>query len=192
MGKDLMIGRAGLAVVGEPIAEYLRGLGTKDRLDEWLAANDQVAVISLLNLASVVVFLQHVARLDGFSSEQDAFAAFESGTTSFKNMPWWDNSIWLPVEIEAPKSFEGDDPTFIGSAPALLRELRTLQEASPLDLGRAPNGYEQMRADIGQFYRSDNEEQLDEPAIIQWIWRALHDGAELAIQARTVLWAAPG
>jgi hypothetical protein len=34
--------------------------------------------------------------------------------------------------------------------------------------------------------------QLDDADTIRWIWRALFDGAEIAIESTSALWAGPG
>jgi hypothetical protein len=50
------------------------------------------------------------------------------------------------LELE-PVTLEPEDPIFVGSSTALLRELRNLQNVSQIELGSAPEGYEEMRAD---------------------------------------------
>jgi hypothetical protein len=62
-----------------------------------------------------------------------------------------------------------------------------LQQRSPLGLGAIPRVYELMRRDIRAFYRDDAEFQLDEADTIRWIWRALFDGATIAIESKSVL-----
>jgi hypothetical protein len=188
VGKDLIVGSAGLLGLEEPMAAHLAGLSVD--LEEWLAADDSAATISCLNSASVVAFLRHVVRCEGHSDELTA--AGESGKSKFRNMPWWDNSIWLPVELEHPGNLKDDATVFVGSCMALLRELRELQEVSQLQLGVPPEGYEEMRADIRIFYRSNAALQLVDADCVRWVWLALRDGAEMAIKENMVLWAGPG
>jgi hypothetical protein len=190
MAKDLIVGSAGLEGLEDPLRAHFAGRGVKNDLREWLVAEENSATISCLNGASVVAFLRHVVRCEGHSDEFAGLTARENGESQYKNMPWWDNSVWLPAEI-SPGNLEDDPTVFIGSCVALLGELRKLQEVSQLQLGIAPEGYEKMRADIRQFYRSETAFQLDDEDCVRWIWLALRDGAELAIRQNTLLWAAP-
>jgi len=41
------------------------------------------------------------------------------------------------------------------------------------------------------FVRSNPDLALSDDDTIRWMWRALRDGAELAISQNTVLWACP-
>jgi hypothetical protein len=193
MGKDLIVGPADLSWLEEAIAAHLTGLGVKHDLEKWLAAEHETW-ICLLNNASVVEFLRHVVRCEGFSDERTGLRAGENGTSKYRNMPWWDGSVWLPMELE-PRTLEADAPFFVGSCTALLRELRDLQDMSQMKLGSAPEGYEEMRADIRKFYRSIHSGdtfKLTETDCVRWIWLALRDGAESAIKENTVLYAGPG
>src|SRR5947208_2225174 len=56
----------------------------------------RLATISLLNLASVSLFLKHIATLEG----HDINVALER--TRFRHLPWWAESIWLPIDFESP------------------------------------------------------------------------------------------
>ncbi len=191
MGKDLIIGSAGLRGIERSMAAHLAGIGVNHDLDSWLTAEESIATICCLNGASVVEFLRHVIHVEGYSDERAGFAAGESGSSKFKNMPWWENSIWLPIEIEHVGVLEDDPTFFVGSCRALLTELHSLQRASPLQLGSIPQGYGEMRTDIRKFYQSAAAIKLDEINCTHWIWRALHDGAEIAISENTVLWTGP-
>jgi hypothetical protein len=136
------------------------------------------------------VFLNHVSALDGHADSQIAFAAFQRGNSKFRNMPWWDDSIWLPFEFSGVGTIESDFPTFVGSCPALLRELEIIKSLSQLDLGAKPPGYDEMREDIKAFYKSTHA-RFDEADTIRWIWRVLYDGAEIAMTSKSILWAGP-
>lgn len=173
------------------LAVHLAGLGAKHDLKNWLAAERDEITISCLNGASVVEFLRHVVRCEGYSDELFGFAAGESGKSKYRNMPWWDYSIWLPIELDRPGNLEDDPTVFVGSCVALLRELHHLQEISQVQLGIAPEGYGKMRAEIQKFYQSGDTFQLTDEACVRWIWLALRDGAELAIKRNTVLCAEP-
>jgi hypothetical protein len=60
------------------LAVHLAGLGAKHDLKNWLAAERDEITISCLNGASVVEFLRHVVRCEGYSDELFGFAAGES------------------------------------------------------------------------------------------------------------------
>jgi len=137
MSKDLIVGSAGLLGLDDSLRAHLAGRSVKQDLEVWLAAKEESATICCLNGASVVAFLRHVVRCEGHSDEFAGFAAGESGVSKYKNMPWWDNSVWLPAEV-GPGNLKDDPTVFIGSCVALLRELHELQEVSPLLLGAAP------------------------------------------------------
>ena len=187
MGSDLIVGRAGLEGLETSLASHLAGLGLNEDLQRLFKTDENVEALCFLNVASLALFLHHVAAVEGHPDSN--FAAFERGEAGFKNFPWWINSIWLPFDFE-PRGNLADEPTlFIGSCQGLLKELTDLKQRSPLGLGSAPNGYERMRQDIRAFYREDTTLRLDDSDTIRWMWRALFDGAESAIESKSALWA---
>ena len=187
MGSDLYVGRFGLEGLETSLASHVAGLGLKVDLQRLFEADERVATLCFLNIASLGAFLEHVGVVEGYPDSNTAFRAFESGDSRLKNMPCWVNSIWLPFDFE-PRGNLADDPIlFIGSCQGLLRELTDLQQRSPLGLGSAPRGYELMRQDIRAFYRDGAEFRLTEPDTIRWIWRALFDGATIAIESKSAL-----
>ena len=195
MGKDLVVGPGDLSHLKDAIAAHLTRVGVRNNdLEKWLAAEYGETEICCLNGASVGEFLRHVVRCEGYSDERTGFAAGENGTSKYRNMPWWDDSVWLPVEFE-PVTLEIDAPFFVGSCVALLRELRDLQDISQIKLGSAPDRYDDMRADIRKFYRSIRSgatfRLTDVDDSVRWVWLALRDGAELAIKQNTVLYGPP-
>jgi hypothetical protein len=190
LSKDLVIGQASLSWMEEMLAARAAALGLSDALHELFMGSDDETVLCSLNAASFVLFLDHVSTLDGHADSQIAFEAFRQGDSKFRNMPWWDDSIWLPFEFTDVGTIEGDFPTFVGCCPALLRELEAIKSLSQLGLGNKPSGYDEMREDISAFYRSAHT-PLDEADTIRWIWRALYDGAEIAMTSKSILWAGP-
>jgi hypothetical protein len=192
MGSDLFVGRLGLEGLETSLASHLTGLGLNVDLQRLFEADEVVATLCFLNGASIMAFLEHVGAIEGYPDSNTALAAFARGDSRLKNMPYWENSIWLPFDFE-PAGTLADDPTvFVGSAPALLRELTDLQQRSPLGLGASPNGYERMRQDIRAFYRDRTPFQLDEADTIRWIWRALFDGATIAHKSMSAFASTPG
>jgi hypothetical protein len=152
---------------------------------------DTIADISLLNGATVGEFLRHVVKLEGYSDENAAYMAGADGKLKAKNFPWWDNSLWVPLEFDNPGMLDDDPTFFIGSCQRLIAELDELQRASPLRLGEVVPAYALMRAEYLKFVRSDTELHLSADDCVRWIWRALRDGAELAIAQNAALWAGP-
>src|SRR6187399_1083709 len=64
----------------------------------WASGNHRRSEISIFNLASVALFTDHVSKLEGFAKPG---AALEN--TKFRNLPWWQTSIWVPVAFQPPK-----------------------------------------------------------------------------------------
>ncbi|RPJ62188.1 MAG: hypothetical protein EHM23_04055 [Acidobacteria bacterium] len=153
----------------KPAGEYL----------EWMEAAPDIDELCLLNLASVVCFLEHVARLEGFP---DVGVATEK--TRFKHLPWYMDSIWLPVPMEMPKvplMLDGGWPVFLGSAVSLHSALTRIREMSDAGLGSTPEGYDLMRTNVKSFYRTGIS-VVPERAVLQWVWKGLHDGVECALE----------
>jgi hypothetical protein len=188
MGKALSIGRLGMSSVQDAAVSYLGSIGlTGEQHLAWMRCAGDVDSIDSLNSASVCVFLDHVARLEGFP---DSRVAIEE--TQFRQLPWWDSGIWLPISFEPPTLLDDSGvPVFLGCCHTLLADLDGVRSLSGLDLGRAPHGYAQMRADVKAFYRSGFQLE-DEASIVQWIWKAFHDGAEIAIKRSAPLFGGPG
>jgi hypothetical protein len=192
MGSDLFVGRIGVEGLEDSLPSHFAHLGLKVDLQPLFEADEVEATLCFLNGASLVEFLEHVGAVEGYPDRDTALRAFEGGDSRLKNMPCWENSIWLPFDFEAAGMLEDDPTVFVGSGPALLRELTDLQQRSPLGLGASPNGYERMRQDIRAFYRDRTPFQLDEADTIRWIWRALFDGATIANKSMSALASTPG
>lgn len=157
---------------------YLCDLGMKEHLG-WMCAAPNIDELSSLNLSSVMLFLDHVARLDGFDG-----SACAAGRSRFEHLPWYLDSIWLPVAFRDPKVPLVEDngfPVFLGSCQRLIENLEQIRVLSPLEMGYTPDGYDLMRQDMRAFCRSGIR-LVDKAIIIQWVWKALHDGARLALQ----------
>jgi hypothetical protein len=191
MAKDLMVGSAGLLGCEESIASFLLPRGLEIELSTWLRRPDTIAEISCLNGATVVEFLRHAVRLEGYADENAGLAAGADGKLKWKNLPWWDNSLWLPREFGNPGGLDDVPTFFIGSCQGLVAELDELKRISALRLGEVPTAYSDMRKDFLQFVRSDRELDLSAEDGIRWVWRALREGAELAIAQDAALWAGP-
>ena len=191
LAKDLIVGSAGLQDFEESVANFLASRGVEVGLEMWLERPDTVATISCLNGATVMEFLRHAVLLEGYADEDAGFAAGADGKVKGKNFPWWDNSLWLQLEFNDPGGLDDDPTFFIGSCQRLIAELDELKRTSPLRLGEVVSEYSDMRADFLRFTRSDTRLDLSTEDCVRWIWRALRDGAELAIIQNTALWAGP-
>ena len=150
----------------------------------WRTVGGQPTSIQIFNLASVVLFTDHVAKLEGLA---DSGAAMEA--TRFPHLPWWQTSVWLPVTFQPPKDPAidmGGWPVFLGSCQGLLADLAEVQKLSDMTLGTTPDGYDAMRCDLRAWLRSGFE-LSDERAIIQWVWKGLHESAEIAVRTGSAL-----
>jgi hypothetical protein len=70
-------------------------------------------MISVLNNASLDAFTIFAAGLEGLSG-LDAM-----DNTEFRNLPWWLESYWLPIEFDPPKELASDKDDSHSSAAAL-------------------------------------------------------------------------
>ncbi|MGQ9778583.1 MAG: hypothetical protein ACUVRM_01725 [Bacillota bacterium] len=143
----------------------------------WATAHKEIDSISLLNLATVCIFINFAAEVLE-RSENDLME-----DPIFGNLPWWMDLLWAPVEFSPPKAFpdDSDGPFFFGSIPGLLSALEIIKSKSPLPLGTVPPSYELMRRDPKSF--AQNFKGLeDNNECIQWIWRGLFDAATLALE----------
>jgi hypothetical protein len=191
MAKDLIVGSAGLQDFEGPIASFLSSRGLEARLAAWLERPDTIATIACLNGVAVMEFLRHAVLLEGYADEDTGFAAGACGKLKWKNFPWWDNSLWLPLAFDHPGRLDDDPTFFVGSCQGLIAELDELKRISPLQLGDVVTEYSDMRANFLKFIRSNTELDPRTEDCVRWIWRALRDGAELAIAQNAALWAGP-
>jgi hypothetical protein len=131
----------------------------------------------LLNLATVGVFLDYSASLVSKSTNELI------SDPAFMNLPFWQESFWIPQDFAPAKAFEEDDdgPFFFGSNLQLLLTLDFIKSVSRIPLGPVPPAYDLMVRDLRSFYREFKG--IDgEQGCIQWVWRGLYDGATLAVQ----------
>jgi hypothetical protein len=139
---------------------------------EWRKCADNIAWIDIFNLASVNAFIEYISKVEK-----------RSQATKIRHLPTHVYDVWLPFDFEPttePEISDGYWPVPLLSSPRLLAELDQIRGLSDLDFGRVPSGYELMRNNPKEFYKS--EVQLDENTVIQWVWQGLHDAAELSVQ----------
>ena len=198
MSTSLYVGKLDNPSLVDPVAEFVRGNDTKPvsrglasfflskkkakhaanekLVTNWFGSEDPIASLNILNLASVVLFLEHTAHLEGLSDSGDAITH-----SRWTNFPYWIDSIWLPIGGR-PKvkvqDVEGT-PTFLGSTSGLLADLAEINALSPMKFNSVPPHYEMMRSDpVG--FSSQETEAMEEPDVLRWVWLALFDAATLA------------
>ena len=133
--------------------------------------------VSLLNLATVSLFLDYVGKL----FDTPTYELMKND--DFSNLPFWQESLWVPLEFSPSKVFERDrdGPFFFGSAPRLLLTLNKVKKLSRIPLGKVPEGYEQMVQDYDLFIEKFDGFS-DNSSCIQWVWKCLHYATEIAMQ----------
>jgi hypothetical protein len=130
---------------------------------------DLIRTLNFLNVASIGLFLSHVAEIEGLPS------AAEGVTDSkFRQMPWWQDSVWLPLVENVAEVVEGT--VFVGSCSHLLRELDTIAELSSAPL-----------TDPIHEEAASPDSALTEHETLRFIWQRLHEGAETALASGACL-----
>jgi hypothetical protein len=153
---------------------------------EWHTCGENVARIDLFNLASVNEFLEYATRLENLLDDTSRIQ-----DKKFRQLPRYVYDVWLPLDFEPtaqPEISDGHWPVPLLSSHRLLSELNEIQRLSDLGLGNVPTGYDLMRCDPKEFYRS--KITLDNTTLMRWIWTGLHDAAELSIAKSVPVFAA--
>jgi hypothetical protein len=161
---DLLIGRL-ISPFAEASASAFARRGFT-YAPEWNRCGDNIARIDIFNLASVDIFLNYASRV-----------------TKFKHLPTHIYDVWLPFDFEPtiqPEISDGHWPVPLLSSIGLAAELDEIRRLADLDFGEALGGYELMRNNPREFYRS--EIKLDENVLIRWIWTGLREAAELSVR----------
>jgi hypothetical protein len=187
MGSCLIVGRLPSSTALDGARAYLAraldaGLTNHDQAQLcklWNAAPEEVAYFDFLNVASTCAFLDHTAKLEGFTDANEALAR-----SRWRHLPYWIESYWLPVRSDTTSL---DGPVFFGSAYGLLANLAAIATTSPYGLGTVPPHFEMMRTDPRSFYALQLD-AFDEQATLQWIWRALFEAATLSVERNIPLW----
>jgi hypothetical protein len=179
MSSDLII-RPLDADIWQDLAEVCKSHGV-DLPAALSGEADGDLLISILDLASIEAFNAYAAGLEGLQG-LDAMTK-----TSFRNLPWWLESFWVPMEFSAPVVENG---LFIGSSIRLLEELARIRAISAIDIAASPPGYKEMRAGCSNWFdRSD--EPFSDDHVLQWIWNALHESAQISIEQNMPIILAP-
>ena len=94
-------------------------------------------LISIFDLASIDAFNTYAARLEGIQGP-DAMTR-----TSFRNLPWWMESFWVPLDFDAPIVTNG---LFVGSSIRLLNDLSRIRAMSAMGIAVPAPGFAEMCA----------------------------------------------
>jgi hypothetical protein len=110
---------------------------------------------------------------------------------ALRNLPWWLQSVWLPIEFDPPKELASDegDPTFVRSSIRLLNDLAKIKEMSPLNVSATPPTYGGMRNDNRSWFSIPHH--LSDDDTIKWVWNAFRDGAQISIERQCPMMLAP-
>lgn len=157
----------------EAANQHLQSLGhAVDENVGWQASLEDSLDIRLLSRASVRLFLHYVAFLEDLP---DA-----SGNNSrFSHLPWTCRGLWLPLRCAATTIVDCyGESVVLGGCPGLLDNLDAVRKMSTFNLGKEPAGYREMLADPEAFDPRTVHGDLN---IVQWIWKALYDGADFGI-----------
>ncbi len=197
MSSWLYVGKLDNPSLVDPVAEFVRATDARpvsrglsnpffsrrarhaandNLVKEWFGPEKPIASLCVFNLASIVLFLEHTAQLEGLASSNDAITQ-----SRWANLPYWIDSVWLPITGQ-PKVKVQDIfgmPTFLGSTSGLLADLLEINNLSPMKLNSIPPQYDVMRRDPVAFFRQEAE-ILEEPDVLRWLWLALFDAATLA------------
>lgn len=145
---------------------------------DWTAcASNIVPYHESLNIASLSLFLDHVAHLEGY---EDTSAAMNH--TRFKHLPYQLTTIWLPIEFaNSPVMYAHSDPIALASAPGLVQNLEEIRRLSAQPLGRAPLSY----GNDGGVTDGSDDPELE---CLQWLWYDLYQMADKSIKLGAPAW----
>jgi hypothetical protein len=179
MSSDLIIRPLDLDI-WEDLAEICKRHGVE--LPAALSGEaDDDLLISIFDLASIDAFNTYAAKLEGLQGP-DAMTK-----TRFRNLPWWLESFWIPMEFDAPIVENG---LFIGSSIRLQDELSRIRVMSAIDIAAPPPGYSAMRAGSIDWFNGEDAPFSDDD-VLRWIWNALHESAQISIEQNIPIVLAP-
>ena len=153
-------------------------------VQHWKASDSDSLVIDTLNEASIVLFLEHAAKLEGLSNSTEAI-----DESKWRYLPYWQGSVWLPLATSRPPVVvnNGDWPIFIGTCAGLLDDLNEIAKKSDMRLGERPEHFDLMLNDPKRFYGVEWD-AFGVETTIRWIWLAYATGAERAVAENKPLW----
>jgi hypothetical protein len=183
---DLFVGKTFFELRQSEATAYLTRCGIDSNRIASINPAETIASFGLLNC--VTLFTDHVIELEGYANRHAGYEAMYDGSFRQKQMPAWEDSDWMPFEFEPPGCIANDVAPWIGSCQALLRELDDVAARSPLSLATLPSHY--LLKPDGPDLSFDGT-QFSNAEAIRWVWRCLHDGAQVAIRENSVLSGTP-
>jgi|GEM_PF-5118523 len=178
MGTIITLGES---LDAETAAQLRKLLGSGFR--DWTVEETRVVTFDALNVASISVFLDHAAGLEGFRDSSEAM-----DHSQWKNLPYWMNSLWLPIEHSSvlPVVLEANAETlFAGTASGLISDLEGIKAKSPERLGVAPPFFDLMVARRREFHQINIH--LDKTETLQWVWLAFRTAADMAVKENVMM-----
>lgn len=152
-------------------------------IESWSASDSNNLVIDTLNEASIVLFLNYAAKLEGLPSSADG-----TSDSKWRHLPYWDGSIWFPLaSSRLPVVADIGGPMFIGTYAGLLDDLHDIARKSDLRLGERPKYFDLM-INSPKLFHEIAWDALDDETTIRWIWSAYTTGAQRAIAENRPLW----
>lgn len=144
---------------------------------DWTSCPKKIVVGESLNLASLCLFLDHVAELEGFKDSSSAISA-----TRFKHLPYWMSTVWIPIDFEQTSVlYAKTDPLCIASSVGLLRNLEAIRALSPSSLGNPPECY----GNEGGVPESSPSPDDD---CLRWVWYDLFQVGTLSLKHGAPVW----
>jgi hypothetical protein len=176
MSKLLTVGRIEGAFAREAalrVAKECRAIPTtwfgraKTDLVPWFNCPQTINAWDFLNDASIALFLEHAAELEGIPVES------RLGGSRWPHLPDYQETYWLPLDFPTVRVFKASDgwPVAIASATGLLRDLEALKAASSRGLG------ERVAAPDPSARRPMSVDDT-----LRWIWCCLSQAASVAIE----------
>jgi hypothetical protein len=156
-------------------------------VEPWKTSKKEDILIDTLNEASIVIFLEHTAKLEELSAVDEAI-----DKSRWRNLPYWQHSIWLPLKGRklAPIVAQVSGwPCLVGTASGLLDDLKDIAAISPKTLAEKPKSFDLMLSDPKTYF-AQSTNALSEDETLCWIWHAYNFGAEQAIARSMPLWQA--
>ena len=181
------VDRSFSAFIGQLFGKPRGTREARKTVEPWIKNTSSDIVIDVFNLASIDLFLNHVAQLDGLADSAEALEKCR-----WRNLPYYIHSVWLPLSpaLDDPDVVNVSGwPFQIGSISGLLKDLDEIAAESDKSFGAKPYLFDLMLNSPKDFYEATTD-GFTPDATLQWIWFAYKFGAELAVEKNMTLWQA--
>jgi hypothetical protein len=191
MGFGIVVGGIPDGSWARPVAEFVGGAGRQNVLQivkPWFS-EETVADVDTFNLASLVLFTDYTADLEGLANRDGTGQG-----SRWKNLPYWLHAVWLPLNGETIEPVVWKDnagwEVMISTATGLINDLQQISELSNMELGVKPGQFDLMLSDPPAFYKSTADITFSDKATLQWMWYAYFWAAQKSLQSSTPVWQA--